>query len=41
MSLNHNAYSDLTTEQAELIGRIGVEWSNVSFFLVSYLAGCS
>ena len=38
MSLNHNAYSELTTEQAELIGRIGIEWSNVEYLLGQLLS---
>jgi hypothetical protein len=38
MPLNHTPYSDLTQEQAALIGRIGIEWSNVEFLLGQLLS---
>jgi len=39
MPLNHSSsYADLTAEQAELIGRFVVEWSNIEFLLSDILA---
>lgn len=39
MPLNHSSsYADLTAEQAELIGRFIVEWSNIEFLLSDILA---
>ncbi len=31
--LNHTKYSDLTSEQYELLGRSFIEWSNIEFLL--------
>lgn len=31
--LNHGKYSDLTSEQYELLGRAFIEWSNIEFLL--------
>lgn len=39
MPMNHSSsYADLTAEQAELIGRFVVEWSNIEFLLSDILA---
>lgn len=39
MPMNHgSSYADLTAEQAELIGRFVIEWSNIEFLLSDILA---